>query len=799
MRPQKHRLQTALPKPISSYQASKHMRLPSNRLSQPNNPSSTKALFCAATALYLCCAASGQAALVTSIEVHGTHRLSMEAVQSNITIVPNKEFGSEDIDASVKQLYSIGQFETVNILVAGQTLIVSVKENVLVNQVVFNGNRKIKDDKLATLVQTRSAAPYNKIQVSADIVAIKAAYAAAGRNDVEVTTQVVPLPNDHVNIAFVINEGERTKITAINFVGNEAYDSSRLSSVISTKKTNFLSFLTRKDVYGEDKLNADKEALRKFYFSQGYADFEVVSADAQFDASGQSYVLNFTVKEGPRYKFGDVTILSTVKGLDSADLKALLKTKAGETYNANKVQKSIDALAMAVASRGFPFARVTPRGNRNLQDNTIGLEYLLDQGERAYIERIVIRGNSRTRDYVIRREFDVSEGDPFNQQLLDTSKRRLEALGYFKSVSISTAPGSASDRVIVTIDVEDDSTGSFGIGAGATSDGPVLEASVEEKNFLGRGQYIKLAASGGWDDDDDRNYSLSFTEPYLLGYHLAAGFDINYAQTSYDDYEVDQAGITLRVTAPITEQLASTFRYNLTQLDYSGDSSDLSATYAHLVDDGPWVRSSVSNTLTFNSLDSDQQPRSGAYATLTQEIAGLGGDSNYYKISGKLRYYDLLNEDADLIGSVTVGGGQMFAFGDSLNTFDQFTLGGNEIRGFAKRGIGPRIADVDDQTLGGTSYFYASAEGTFPLPAIPRDFNLRGAVFADAGTLFGNKVDVLGSDVAEGTSGALRASVGVGLVWDSPFGALRVDYALPLAYDDSDELERFKIGVNNKF
>jgi outer membrane protein insertion porin family len=775
------------------------MRSVQNRLRLPSAALPTAVIFGAATTVYLCLAAPGEAAMISNIEVHGTHRLSEEAVQSNITIVPNKEFSSEDIDASVKQLYAIGQFETVNILVSGQTLIVAVKENVLINQVVFNGNRKIKDDKLAGMVQTRSAGPYSKVTVAADIVTIKAAYAATGRNDVEVTSQVVPVSDDHVNIAFVINEGERSKIDAIHFSGNAAYDSSRLASVISTKKTNFLSFLTRKDVYGEEKLNADKEALRKFYYSEGYADFEVVSAEAPFDSASQSYVLNFTVNEGPRYTFGDVTISSTVKGLDSARLEALLKTKAGETYNANKIQKSIDALASAVASTGFPFARITPRGNRNLQNNTIGLEYLIDQGERAYIERILIRGNSRTRDYVIRREFDVSEGDPYNQQLLDTSKRRLEALGYFKSVNISTAQGSASDRVVVTVDVEDDSTGSFGIGAGATTDGPVLEASIEEKNFLGRGQYIKVAASGGWDDDDDRNYSLSFTEPYFLGYHLAAGFDLNYAQTSYDDYDVDQSGVTLRVTAPITEELASTFRYNLTQMEYSGDSSDLSATYARLVDDGPWIRSSVSNTLTFNSLDSDKQPRGGVYATLTQEIAGLGGDSNYYKINAKVRYYDLINEDADIIGFVTLGAGQMFAFGDSLNTFDQFTLGGNEIRGFSKRGIGPRIADVDDQALGGTSYFYASAETTFPLPAVPRDFNLRGALFADAGTLLANKVDVLGSDVAEGTSGSIRASVGVGLVWDSPFGALRVDYAVPLAYEDSDDLERFKIGVNNKF
>ncbi len=739
------------------------------------------------------------AAEVHDIEIHGAHRVSKEFIEANLAISRDKEFDGADIDESVKRLYAVGQFETVNILVSGTSLIVSVKETKMVNQIVFNGNRKIKDDKLAAVVKTKASSPYSKQQLDADVAAVKAAYAAIGRDDVQINVQEVPVSDDFVNIAFVIDESERTKIKSIDFEGNSAYSSSRLAAVINTKKSNFLSFLTRKDIYGEEKLAADKEALRKFYVDQGYADFQVTAAEAAFDAADKSYTLKFMLTEGPRYHFGQVTISSTVHGLDRLSVHKLPGLESGATYSEKKLQKAVEALSDSASNSGFPFVRVRPRVTHNISSNEIEVEFLVDETERVYIERIVIRGNSRTRDYVIRREFDVSEGDPYNQQLMDKTKRRLEALGYFKSVAISTSAGSASDRVVVTVDVEDDSTGSFGIGAGASSSGPVLEASVEEKNFLGRGQYIKLAASGGWDDDDDRNYSLAFTEPYFLGYHLAAGFDLNYSQSSYDDYDVDQAGATFRITAPITDDLASTFRYSLTRLNYSGDTDDLSATYAHLVDDGPWVKSAISNTLTFNSLDDAKDPHGGVYATLTQEIAGLGGDSEYYKISGKLRYYQLLNEDADLIGSLTLGGGQMFAFGGSLNTFDQFTLGGNEIRGFEKGGIGPRISGVDDQTLGGTSYFYASSEVTFPLPAVSRDFGLRGAVFADAGTLFANKVDVLGSDVAAGTSGSIRASVGVGLIWDSPFGALRVDYAVPIAYEESDEIERFKIGVNNRF
>ncbi|MBB4230121.1 outer membrane protein assembly factor BamA [Rhizobium mongolense] len=744
-------------------------------------------------------AAVARAETVTSIVVEGAARTSAEFVRSHITIWPNVEFAGSDIDDSIRQLYALGQFKNVRITVARKELVVVVEENKLINQVVFNGNQKIKDDNLALIVKTKPTGPYDEAQIKSDIEAIKQAYAATGRTDVDVGIKTMVLSPDYVNVAFTINEGEKTKIDSINFIGNSAFSAERLSSVIGLKKSNLLSFLTRKDVFLEEKLEADKKALANFYTTHGFADFEVLSAEAHFDPSDKSYALTFTLNEGPLYSFGKVAVLSNINGLPDGELEKALRTKQGERYNADRVETSVESLTNVAASQGFPFAKVTPRATHNLADNTISLEYQIDQGEKSYIERIVIRGNTRTRDYVIRREFDVSEGDPYNRQMIEASKRRLEALGFFKSVDITATQGSAADRVVLTVDVEDSSTGSFGIGAGASSDGPVLEASVEENNFLGRGQYIKLAASGGWDDDDSRNYSLAFTEPYFLGYHLAAGFDLNYSETSYDDYDLDQAGLSLRVTAPINEQLASTFRYNLTYLDYGGDSSDLSATYQHLIDDGPWVRSSVSNTLTFNSLDSVKQPRSGIYATLTEEFAGLGGDSQYFKVTGKLRYYELLAEDADVIGSLTLGGGQIFAFGSSLNTFDQFSLGGNEIRGFAKRGIGARIADADDQTLGGSSYFYGSAEVSFPLPAVPRDAGFRGTFFADAGTLFANRVQVLGSDVVEGDNGSLRASVGVGLVWDSPFGALRVDYALPLAYEESDELERFKIGVNSAF
>ncbi|MBW9087582.1 outer membrane protein assembly factor BamA [Rhizobium wenxiniae] len=751
--------------------------------------------------MVLASAASAEAAVIRSVQVRGAQRAGEEAVRSNLTIQPGVSFSGADIDESVKRLYATGYFSDVKISVSGSSLVVTVAENELVNQVVFNGNRKIKDDKLSGVVQTQPLGPYSQAIVNADIERIRTAYSQIGRSDVEITTQTVNVGQGRVNVAFVINEGDRTKIADINFVGNQAYGDGRLKAVIVTKESGPLSFLTRKDVYSPDKLRADEDALRQFYYNHGYPDFRIISSDAQLDAATNKYTINFTVEEGPRYQFGDINVESSVEGVSGEELQGLVETKPGAVYDSREIQKSMEAISKQVASKGYPFARVTPRGDRNLQTNTIGVSYMVDQGERAYVERIEIRGNTRTRDYVIRREFDFSEGDAFNQEMISRAKRRLEALGYFTSVNISTTQGTAADRVVVVVDVEDQSTGSFGIGAGysAGGDGFILEASVEEKNFLGRGQYVRVAAGGGL--NDSRTYSLSFTEPYFLGYRLAAGFDVFRSETSSNDnYDYSEQGFTLRVTAPITEDLATTLRYTYKEIEYESDGNDfadLSPIYQDLVNHGKYTQSSVAQTLTYNTLDSQTMAREGIYATFTHEFAGLGGDSEFYKISGRARYYQTLSTEADLIGSIAVGAGHVFGTGDNLNVFDQFTLGGRQVRGFDNNGIGPRTKE-DGDAIGGTTYFTVSADASMPMPAVPEDIGLRLAAFADAGTLYGNDVKTTGTAI-EGTGMSWRASVGVGVMWASPFGNIRMDYAIPVLKEDFDETQEFRFSMANQF
>ncbi len=760
----------------------------------------TAGVLTSAGTMVLVSPASADAAVIRNISVRGAARTGETAVRANLTIVPGKNFSNTDIDQSIKRLYATGLFSDVRISVSGGTLVVVVNENQLLNQVVFNGNRKLKDDKLRASVQSQPLGPYSESLIEADIQALRRAYAEIGRSDVEITTQTVSVGDGRVNLAFVINEGGRTKIDQINFEGNNAYSDFRLRAVVATKESGLLSFITRTDIYSDDKLRADEEALRQFYYNHGYADFRVLSSNATLDPATNTYVVTFQIDEGERYKFGPIGIESTVDGVDPEELKSLADSREGKVYRARDVQDSLTDISKRVAAAGYPFARVTPRGNRDMANKTISVDYVVDQGERAYVERIEVRGNTSTRDYVIRREFDMAEGDAFNQQRIADAKRRLERLGYFSKVDITTQPGSSPDRVIVIVDVVDQSTGAFGIGAGYATGGEgfILEASIEEKNFLGRGQYIRISASGG---ALTRAYSLSFTEPYFLGYRLAAGFDLFKSTSSImDNYGFASQGFSLRVTAPITNEISSTFRYNYKQLDYTSDSYyRLSQPYRRLVDGAPWVQSSVSNTIAYNTLDSTTLPHEGITASLTQEIAGLGGDSHFYKVSGRARGYYTVSDEMDLISSLSVGGGHVASIdGSPLNVFDQFALDSNDLRGFADSGIGPRMRG---DPLGGLTYFTASAETTFPLPGVSQDYGFRGGFFVDAGTLFGNDVEITGNHKGKlvGTGMDWRVAAGASLIWASPFGPLRVDYAIPIMKQDHDIVQNLKFGISTAF
>ncbi|AGB46376.1 outer membrane protein assembly factor BamA [Mesorhizobium sp. CO1-1-7] len=775
-----------------------------------------------ALAVQFVATSAAEAAVVSRVEVSGNQRVDADTIRNYITIKPGKAFSSSDVDSAVKALFGTGLFSDVQINQVGSTLVVKVSEYKVVNQVLFQGNKKLKDNALQAAVQLKPRGTFSQATLDSDVEAVKAAYRRIGRDDAGVTAQIMELGDNRVNVVFHITEGDRTQIAAINFVGNSAYSSRRLSDVINTKRSSWVSFILRDDVYDEDKLRADQELLRRFYYNHGYADFQVVSAVGELDNATNKYTVTITVQEGERYNFGDISVESTIPEVDSKSLESVVETRKGDVYNAKNVEDSIIALTEKVAGSGYAFAQVTPRGDRNFENHTISVVYTVDQGTKAYVERIEIRGNDRTRDYVIRREFDVSEGDAFNQVLIQRAKKRLEDLNYFDKVDISTVPGSAPDQVVLVVDVVEKSTGEFSVGAGYStggdSAGPSVEGSITERNFLGRGQFIKVSAGGG---KNSRDYSLSFTEPYFLGRRIAAGFDIFKSTREYNNnYDSDTTGATIRFGLPITNSITTQLAYNISQEKYKVDDScgpttignpDGTCTISPAILDGiaqsPWIKSSISLGLVYNTIDDMKNPHEGIYANTTVEMAGLGGDAKFVKITGRGSIYQTLSEQLDLVGLISGGAGHVEAYGGdgNLRIFDQFQSTDRMIRGFAYNGIGPVDPTTGDH-LGGVTYFNASAEAQFPLPVIPESFGLRGAVFADAATLYGSKINQHlndgnpGNDIhIAGTGLELRASVGVGLMWASPFGPIRIDYAIPVKKQASDDVQEFNFGISTRF
>ncbi|WP_336279158.1 outer membrane protein assembly factor BamA [Bartonella sp. CB175] len=761
-----------------------------------------------------------RASVVNSIEVRGNKFVSAQAVRDNIDIKAGQSFSNGDIDAAVKQLFKFGLFYDVKINQVGDKLVVLVKEYEVVNQVLFQGNKSFKDPDLKRFISLKPNEPFNSNKLSSDINVIREAYKTIGRNNVTVTVQTINLGKGRVNVVFNVVEGRKTKISNITFKGNNAFGSRRLRDVISTKPSGLFALLMRGDVYSEERLAADEEALRRFYYNRGYADFRVISSKAVFDAASNAYKIDFVLDEGVRYKISDIQIESDIDGIDVKSIKRALKTYSGDIYSAENIEQSVAIINNKVADLGYAFAKVEPRGNRDLSNHTISISFNVEQGSRAYIQRIEIRGNEKTRDYVIRREIDLNEGDAFNQTLLQRAKRRLEGLGFFKAVNISMVPTDQSDQVVVVIDVLEAPTGdlsfSGGYTTGGTSPGMSLEVSVTERNLGGRGQYVRLGLGAG--QEKSRNYNLSFVDPYFLGYRLSTGIDI-FRNTYRADkaYDVRQTGGSLRFGVPISDQLSANLAYSYVQEEYDfGGDYDLtneavvrelynrySGAIVQAAKNSPWKRSSISYGLTYNSIDDMRNPHDGLYVRVLQEYAGLGGNAKFLKTTGKAMMYKTLSDPMDLVGLLSFGAGYIHEIGqEGVRIFDMFKSS-DLIRGFKYNGIGPRQVSNKGEVyfLGGTTYMNATAELQFPIPVVPEGLGLRGALFADIATLYGNnyKPVVQGEMLVTNVKSAWRTSAGASLMWESPFGPLRFDYAWPITKQEGDRVQQFNFGISTKF
>ncbi len=809
-------------------------------------------------------AGSASVAFAQNVVVHGNRRVDTDTVRSYFT--------DNDVNKGAEELRKTGLFSSVRAHRAGGTIVVDVAENNVINRVAFEGNSKVKTESLQAEIQTHSRGPFDPAIVDADVQRILEIYRRSGRAAASVKYRIVDLPNGRIDVVFTIDEGGKTGVKEIRFVGNEVYSGYRLRGLMQTTEMNLLSFFKTSDVYDPDKIAADLELIRRFYLKNGYADFRIVNSDAIYDPAQQGYIITITIEEGPQYRVADITVDSHLADVPSEVLRPLVSISPGDVYNGDAVEKTVERLTKEVAKSGYAFTQVRPRGERDAATRTVRIAFVVDEGPRVYIERIDVRGNTRTRDFVIRREFEIGEGDAYNRVLIDRAERRLNSLGYFKKVRITNQPGSQPDRVIIIVDVEDQPTGSFSVSGGySTTDGFLAELSVSESNFMGRGQFVRAAVTAG---QHSRGVELSFTEPYIFDQPIAAGVDVFAKQNDvsrYSYYRNTIVGGTLRFGLPITDEITFAPRYSLynqrvavpndqkhpyndcttpilgvtpgfTAFDIpailAGSPSGARSIFFNCLTNGEAslaIKESQGSTLTslagytlaFNSLDRIKEPTSGLYAELKQDVAGLGGQSRFIRTTGDIRYYHDLVWD-DVIGIARLQGGMMQPIGNyQLRVTDNFNLGPSLVRGFAPSGIGPR--DISDYTntrgngIGGTKYFGGSLEAQFPIWGLPRELGLKGAIFADAGTLwdyrgrtnFSQQVFGIpglpcvlpytpptfgqGSCIVLDDEKKIRSSVGASILWQSPLGPIRFDYAVVTSKARNDVTQRFRFSGGSSF
>jgi len=732
---------------------------------------------------------------IDEISIRGNQRIEASTVQSYLDVTVGDPFDANLLDQSLKNLYASSLFEDVALTREGDRLLIQVVENPIINRIAFEGNLRLEDDVLEPEVQLRPRVVYTRSRVQNAVSRILELYRRNGRYAATVEPKIVNLNENRVDLIFEINEGPLTEVGRILFVGNEAYSDSELRGLIQTKESAWWRFLTSDDTYDPDRLAFDQELLRRHYLSNGFVDFNVRSALAELTPGGQTFVITFTVDEGEKYAFGDVTIDSRLRDLKSEQLEQLLATKSGETYNADDVETSITALTDEIGKLGYAFVDIQPGLEKRPDNQIIDLSYVINEGSRVYIERIDVIGNVRTLDEVVRREFRLSEGDAFNTALLRRSRQRIQNLGFFEQVDLRTLPGSAPDKTRIEIEVTERSTGELSFGAGfSTSDGPLGDIRLTERNLLGTGR--SLTANFRLSERRSE-IDFSLTEPYFLDTDITAGVDAFRTETDFQDessFDQTTTGGALRASYPLAEHLRHGLRFTVRQdeiRDVDGSASEFIQAEA-----GRDLSILLGQTLTYDRRDTRFLPTEGYLLRFEQEFAGFGGDTQFLKHEVIGSYYYPFTPSWVL--NLSARGGYIFGYGgEDVRLFDRFFLGGSSLRGFRFAGVGPRDGATDD-ALGGNALGTATAELRFPL-GLPEELRMFGRVFVEGGTLTDLDVPDGVSDANLLDSGSLRASTGIGLSWLSPLGPISIDFSEALLREDEDNTESFRVSFGTRF
>lgn len=732
---------------------------------------------------------------VRLISVQGNQRIETETIRSYLTVDEGDPFEASTMDQSLKDLYATGLFADVSLTRQGDTLVVTVKENPIVNQVAFEGNRRLEDSALEGEIQLRPRAIFSRSKAQDDVKRILDLYRRSGRYGASVEPKIIVLDENRVDVVFEISEGAGAYVSRISFIGNKEYSESTLRDEIQTKEEVWYRFFSSDDTYDPDRVNYDRELLRRYYLRHGYADFRVVSSVAELTPDRENFFLTFTIEEGERYRVGEVTIASTLKGLEAEDLEDLLLMKQGGWYNADQVEKTTTTLIDVAGTRGYAFVDVRPSMSRNVENRTIDIHFDVQEGPRVFVERINITGNVRTMDNVIRREMRLVEGDAFNAERVRQSRKRLMDLGYFNKVDVNnSASDLAADKAILDVHVEEKSTGELMFGVGWSSlYGPLAEVSVRERNLLGRGQDLRASVSVG----TRRNQAdLSFTEPYFLNRELAAGIDLFIVERDMQDessYDSSSVGASIRMGYQLSESWRQDWRYTIRQDDIFNVDRDASRYIQE--QRGKSTVSMITHALMYDQRDSKINPTEGYYLRMVNEFAGVGGTEKFIRNNFSGGYYYPLGDQ--IVFSALGQVGYVFGYGSNdVSIAERYFLGGDLLRGFALAGVGPRAADGTDDALGGNWMYAGSLQVDFPL-GLPQELGLTGKFFTDFGTV--GKPDNHTKYGPIHYDSSLRVSIGTGISWRSPMGPVSVDFGFPIMKEDYDDKEVFRVNFGTRF
>ncbi|WOI52757.1 outer membrane protein assembly factor BamA [Parvularcula sp. LCG005] len=801
-----------------------------------------------------------QAPIIQQIVVRGNQRIESETVRSYLPIRPGQPINQITIDAGLKTLFATGLFADAEMVYDNGTLVVNVLENPIVNRVLFEGNRATKEDKLTEDMQLEARSVYTRAKVQSDTQRIIEVYRRSGRFGATVTPKIVELPQNRVDIIYEIEEGPKTGVAKINFIGNTHFSDAELRGAILTAESNWWNLFESNDNYDPDRLEYDRQQLRDFYTKQGYADFSVVSAVAELTPDRKNFFINFTVEEGPQYEFGKIDVRTTLAKIPGDYLERVIPIRTGNQFNSELMEKAEEAITYSTGVAGYAFVDVRPQLTRNPETKTVDVTFEVNEGPRVYVERINIRGNTQTLDHVIRREMRLSEGDAFNRVLVDRSERRIKGLGYFSEVTIEEQPGSAPDRTVLDVALAEQSTGSFQVGAGLSSaDAFILNFQIEQRNLLGRGQYLLMDFQAS---SRTQRARLSFTEPFFLGRRLNAGLSLFANKTDYEEagYVADTVGAGANLGFPVSEFGSLSLSYQLRSdnilldrrtsvtIPTGADPSDylltgttdfslspstsgqvLTTDVCNLVSRsldptcesrGDFLTSQVGYTMRFDQRNDPLVPSRGWFFDVSQALAGLGGDVQYLRTTARGSAYRPL--PYDLVGALKFDVGYIDGFGDDgIRVNDRFYKGGNRgFRGFDVAGVGPRYFDPSsgyDRAIGARAYAIGSVEARLPLP-LPPEYGIRASLFSDFGAvgiideedkLLNNDLANWGEYYGDRTDGiqnepvqddfSLRVTAGVSINWRSPFGPVQIDIAEALKKEEYDEEQVFRFSAGGNF